>query len=98
MNTRFWGLSEECGRASHDAHISESRYGAPASVSGWRTNNPPFEISLQRRGHPTITASEVRLELQAAAYLEGFAGDPGGIGGGHEGYGVGDVFGFAETA
>src|ERR1700692_3301260 len=28
------GFCGECGRASHDAHISESRYGAPASVAG----------------------------------------------------------------
>jgi len=39
-----------------------------------------------------------RLEFEAAAYLEGFAGDPAGVGGGHEGYGVGDVLGCAEPA
>jgi hypothetical protein len=28
--TRAVGLGKESGRASHDAHISKSRYGAPA--------------------------------------------------------------------
>ena len=41
IRTRSWGLCKECGRASHDAPISESRCGAPASVAGplesWRS-------------------------------------------------------------
>jgi hypothetical protein len=55
MNTRFWGLSEECGRASHDAHISESRYGAPAFVSGWRVGVLPFVVTAVD-GPPALVA------------------------------------------
>jgi hypothetical protein len=48
----LWGLCEECGRASHDAHISESRSGAPVSVAGLTGYVPSFAVRLQRMGHP----------------------------------------------
>jgi hypothetical protein len=57
------------------------------------------------RGFPRMPISEIQtwrlasfLEFQTAAYLEGFAGDPAGVGGGYEGHGVGDILWFAETA
>jgi hypothetical protein len=54
----------------------------------------PADARIRRSRHGWASF----LELQAAAYLEGFACDPTGLRGCHEGYGVGDVFGFAETA
>ena len=61
-----------------------------------------FAAYEKRKSGPllrTSGASNFRcLELQAAAYLEGFAGDPVGFGGRHEGHGLGDVFRCAETA
>ena len=44
----FWWRAEENGRASHDAHTSESRCGTPGLYI------PPFAIGLRRMGHPNV--------------------------------------------
>jgi hypothetical protein len=46
-----WSLGKEGGRASHDAHISKSRYGAPGphlTIEIWGTRHPAPGAALGR--------------------------------------------------
>ncbi|MEO6817993.1 MAG: FAD-dependent oxidoreductase, partial [Edaphobacter sp.] len=59
---------KEDGRAAHDAHISESRYGAPGSVSAPDSGTPGFSARL-----PAWVRNEmktVETEIKYAGYLD----------------------------